>query len=312
MRTFLFGLGAWLCGLAVQAADFDYALKPRALAAGVYVIEGAVADFEPANGCNIINTGFIVTEAGVVVINTGPSKRYGEQQRAAIRRITPLPILRVLNLNLHPDYFFGNQAYADLGAYALPGTQRGQKAEGAAYENNMYRLCGDWMRDTVATPATRAVEAGHLQLGGRKLTLLHLSGHTPDDLVLLDETSGVLFAGGLAFHARVPTTPHADLPVWLQSLDQLAALPFRIVVPSHGPVAASEAPITQTRSYLRWLDATLRDAATRGLDINEVLATPIPEPYRSFAVLPTEFMRNVTHLYPRYEQKALGDPLSRD
>ena len=64
-----------LCGAQpVLAQGLDYKLSARALADGVYVVEGANADFAPANGCNIINTGFVVSGAGVLVINTGPSK----------------------------------------------------------------------------------------------------------------------------------------------------------------------------------------------------------------------------------------------
>ena len=58
------------------------------MAPGVWVVEGANADFSPANGCNIINTAFVGTGAGVVVINTGPSRLYGEQLRALIARTT--------------------------------------------------------------------------------------------------------------------------------------------------------------------------------------------------------------------------------
>jgi len=97
-----------------DAATLDYRLAARALAPGVYVVEGANADFTRANGCNIINTGFIVGRDGVLVVNTGPSRRYGEQLRALIARTTPLPVTQVLHLNLHPDYFLGNQAFADV------------------------------------------------------------------------------------------------------------------------------------------------------------------------------------------------------
>lgn len=72
-------------------ATLDYRLQARALAAGVYVVEGANADFSRANGCNIIDTGFIVGSRGVLVVNTGPSRRYGEQLRALIARTTTLP-----------------------------------------------------------------------------------------------------------------------------------------------------------------------------------------------------------------------------
>lgn len=287
----------------VWGAEFDYRLSPRELAPGVYVIEGAVEDFAPRNGCNIINTGFVVTDAGVVVINTGPSLRYGQQQRAAIGRVTAQPVVRVLNLNLHPDYFFGNQAYADVVTAALAGSIAGMRREGAAYADNLYRLCGDWLKGTAPKPAAAAVGTGVLRVGSRELELLRLAGHTDDDLVVLDRSSGVMFAGGLVFLQRVPTTPHARIPEWLAALDKLERLPFRSLVPSHGPIAADGRGIAQTRAYLRWLDRSFDDAARRGLEMTEVLALPVPPEFRAMAAFETEFGRNVVHLYPRYEER---------
>ena len=40
------------------------------IAPDTYVFEGAVEHFTLKNGGNILNTGFIVTEAGVIVIQT--------------------------------------------------------------------------------------------------------------------------------------------------------------------------------------------------------------------------------------------------
>lgn len=288
---------------AAHAAGLDYQLKPRQLGPGVYVIEGAVEDFAPSNGCNIINTGFIVTDAGVVVINTGPSRLYGEQQRAAIARITDRPVVRVLNLNLHPDYFFGNQAYADVPVQALPGSIQGMTAEGGAYADNLYRLCGDWMSGTESTPARQAIAPGTLTVGGRILELIRYEGHTGDDLVVVDRASGVMFAGGLAFYNRVPTTPHARIGAWLRSLDVLEEQRFRILVPSHGPVSEGARAIVQTRDYLRWLDRTLSEAAESGMDMNELLQQPLPERFQKFGAVESEYLRNVTHLYPGYEQR---------
>lgn len=133
-----------------DAATLDYRLQARELAAGVYVVEGAHADFMVANGCNIINTGFIATGSGVIVINTGPSRRYGEQLRALIGRTTREPILEVIHLNLHPDYFLGNQAFADVPRRATGLTRAGMQREAKAYEDNLYRVCGDWMKGTEA------------------------------------------------------------------------------------------------------------------------------------------------------------------
>lgn len=291
-----------------DAATLDYRLAARALAPGVYVVEGANADFTRANGCNIINTGFIVGRDGVLVVNTGPSRRYGEQLRALIARTTPLPVTQVLHLNLHPDYFLGNQAFADVPRAATAATLEGMRAEARAYEDNLYRACGDWMKGTEALLPDRGVAAGPLVLAGRRLELRELRGHTASDLVLLDVESGVLFTGGLVFVQRVPTTPHAELAAWRASLDALEREPIRTLVPSHGPVAVDARGIGQTRRYLQWLDRSFAAAAERGLELHELLAQPVPEEFRGWAAFDTEYPRNVARLYPRYEARALRAP----
>jgi quinoprotein relay system zinc metallohydrolase 1 len=295
------------CAQPAWAQSLDYKLNARALADNVYVVAGANADFAPANGCNIINTGFIVTGAGVLVINTGPSKLYGEQLRALISRTTREPVVQVLHLNLHPDYFLGNQAFADVPRRATAATRAGMQREAKSYEDNLYRLCGDWMKDTQALLPQQDITPGPLRLGTREFELRELAGHTASDLLLIDKASGVVFAGGLIFHQRLPTTPHAEPKRWLASLDALTPLVAdRTVVPSHGPVHRGDAGLTQTRDYLRWLDQSFARWASEGADVNDVLRAPMPQPFRAWAAYPAEYVRNVAHLWPRYEKEALS------
>jgi quinoprotein relay system zinc metallohydrolase 1 len=296
-------------------ATLDYKLQARLLAPGVWVVEGANADFEPGNGCNIINTGFIATGAGVLVINTGPSLQYGQQLRALIERTAGEPVKQVIHLNLHPDYFLGNQAFADVPRLATPVTRAGMAREAKAYEDNLYRLCGDWMKGTQALLPDADVAPGVLRMGGREIELREYQGHTDSDLVLVDRASGVVFAGGLVFVQRIPTTPHARLQ-WQQSLRALqAALPaqpaaqsapgLKALVPSHGPVRADAQGVAMTQRYLDWLEGTLQRAAAQGLEMTELLRSPLPEEFQGWAARATEYTRNVVHLYPRYEQEAL-------
>jgi len=290
---------------AAHLATLNYGLKARALADGVYVVEGANDDFSPANGCNIINTGFITTGAGVLVINTGPSKRYGEQLRALIARTTAEPVVQVVHLNLHPDYFLGNQAFADVPMAATATTRAGMLREARAYEDNLYRLCGDWMKGTEARQPTQTLGPGPLRIGKREFDLREYSGHTDSDLVLLDKTSGVLFAGGLVFADRVPTTPHAQPAAWLRALDLLAPMAQATVVPSHGPVHERHRGLLQTRAYQQWLDSSFSRWAGEGWEANEVLRATPPAAFARWAAWPAEYTRNVAHLYPRYERAAL-------
>jgi glyoxylase-like metal-dependent hydrolase (beta-lactamase superfamily II) len=89
-------------------------------------------------------------------------------------------------------------------------------------------------------------------VGGNHLQLLALTGHTGADLAILDQKTGVLFAGDLVFYQRALTTPNSPgLAVWLADLDTLQALPWTLIVPGHGPVATMRSP--SSRCATTWL-----------------------------------------------------------
>ena len=137
----------------------------------------------------------------------------------------------------------------------------------------------------------------------RRLRLLELSGHSGADLAILDESSGVLFAGDLLFYQRALTTPGTPgLDTWLADLDQLQQLPWQQIVPGHGPLTRDAAPFVQMRDYLGWLDDVMRSGAERGAEMNELIRTPIPERFAGISLSRYELIRSVSHLYPRYEQ----------
>jgi len=304
-RLFTALLGALFS--AAAAADFDYRLEAQQIAPGVYVVEGDTEHFTFENGGNIVNIGFIVSDDGVLVIDTGPSRLYGEQLRALIEQTTDQPIVRVINSHHHPDHFFGNQAFADLPIAALPETIAAMQAEAGGFADNLYRIVGNAMFGTEVIMPTQTLAPGEISLGQRRIELLALSGHTAADLVVLDHSSGVLFASDMVYYQRAATTPHADPAQWLQSLDRLEGLQFDILVPGHGPVSDAAA-IAQTRDYLQWLTAHLAAAAARGADMAELVFSPLPERFADLGAMPAEYMRSVAHLYPRYEERHLPEP----
>lgn len=287
-------------------AALDYMLKPRKVGPDTYVFVGLAEDFSRANGGNIVNTGFIVTADGVVVIDTGSSRLYGEQMRRAIAGVTDKPIRQVLITHHHPDHFFGNQGFRDLPIAALPGSIGGMKEEGGAFADNLYRMAGDWMRETEPLAATQQARPGRSTIGGHDIELVALKGHTQADLVVIDHTSGVLFAGDLVFWRRAATTPHASIADWLGSLDRLQALQWKSIVPGHGEPHGDARGIEQTRRYLVWLDAVLRKAAAEGRDMTDLLQMKLPEDIAGIPLVREEFERSIAHLYPGFEQGILA------
>ncbi|WP_286238467.1 quinoprotein relay system zinc metallohydrolase 1 [Neptuniibacter halophilus] len=291
--------------LTAVAAPLQYEMDAREVVPGTWVLQGKTEDFTRRNGGNIVNTGFIITTDGVLVIDTGPSLKYGQAMRRFIESKTDQPIRYVFNTHHHPDHFLGNQAFADSRIVALKGTGEQIAAQGDGLAENMYRMIGDWMRSTEVELPQEQIEPGVLEVGGHRLRLLAFRGHTGADLVLLDETSGVLFASDMVFYQRALTTPHTPgLQVWLTELDQLSEIEFRYLVPGHGPVVQDQQAYRQMRDYLRWLDQILTESAEQGLSMTEVIRLPIPEEFASVALSRMEFIRTVAHLYAKYEEKA--------
>ena len=287
-------------------AAFEYQLQPRELAAGVWLLQGSTDNFAAENGGNVVNTGFIQTSSGVLVIDSGPSLRYGQQQRRLIEELTGQKVIQLLLTHHHPDHVLGNQAYRDVPIVALAGTRDLLAEQGDGMAENMYRILGDWMRGSEVVLPSEIVEAGEIELGDRRFQLLALSGHSGADLAILDQRSGVLFAGDLLFYQRALTTPNSPgLAQWQQDLKTLQALAWKQLVPGHGPASQEAEVFVQMDDYLGWLDQLLRHGAEQGADMNELIHSPIPARFADISLTQYELIRSVSHLYPQYERAAM-------
>lgn len=178
-------------------------------------------------------------------------------------------------------------------------------AEGDGFAKNLYGLLGDWMRGTEATAPAVILGDAPERFGRHRFTPIALGGHTSADMALLDERTGLLFVGDLAFLDRALTTPHANIERWRSALGDIQRTKSKLVVQGHGPIEPGKRAVDQTRDYIDWLDMLLTDAARDGLDETEAMALPIPDRFRSIALTREELRRSVAHLYRRYEEAAL-------
>ncbi len=301
MKSYLAVFLMLLCE-SLYSAPLQYNLTAHEIALNTWVVEGKREDFSRANGGNIVNTAFIVTGEGVVLLDTGPSLKYGRELRTLIGTITDQPIQYIFNTHHHPDHFLGNQTFHDRPIYALPKTGKLMAEHGSAFAENMYRLVGDWMRSTEVHLPDQPLTLERLDLGGHRLRFMSMTGHAGADLVVLDETTAVLFTADMVFYQRALTTPHTpDLKQWITELAHLEKLEFKWLVPGHGPVSEGTEAIVQMRDYLIWLDKRLRQAAEQGLTMNEVIQLPLDSRFVGLAVARKEYIRSVAHLYERYE-----------
>ncbi|MEV0217337.1 MBL fold metallo-hydrolase [Micromonospora sp. NPDC050695] len=82
----------------------------------------------------------------------------------------------------------------------------------------------------------RTIDDGdRINLGGHVLTVLHLPGHTPGSIALLEERSGTLYSGDIVYDgALIDDLPNSDVAAYRRSLEFLADLDVSVVHPGHG------------------------------------------------------------------------------
>lgn len=282
-------------------------LSPRQVAPQVYVVRGAAAEPGAANDGAVVNTAFIVGPRGVVVIDSGPHRRYGEALFAAIRRATRLPVRLLINTHPHPENVLGNVAFARRGVPILAAARTRELMQlrcPVCVKSFSARLGVGRMRGTEIVLADRTVsEPQIIEVAGLRLRLLPFAGaHSDSDLAVLEETTGVLFAGGLLNVGEIPSLREARVTGWLDALDALRSLPFSQVVPGHGP-ATGAAGIDALAEYLRTLMERARAALDSGVDRSIAAADGAALPqFGHWAMYGKRHALNYQHVLSELEQ----------
>lgn len=273
---------------------------------GLFVHMGAVADVTTENAGDVSNSGFIIGERGVAVIDSGGSRKVGEELYRAIRSQTELPILYVILTHMHPDHVLGASVFAEAGATvvghsALP---RALADRAQSYLANFELLIGaQALMGTLPVLPDETVAAPRiLDLGGREIRLHPWpNAHTGTDLTIGDTTSGILFAGDLLFHRHAPALDGSGLG-WQRVLTQMQSLPYTQVVPGHGgPVLPWPAAAVPLQRYLEVLITETRTAISRGDTLGEAAKTLAMGEKENWELFDLFNARNATVAYTELE-----------
>ena len=214
------------------------------------------------------NVGVLVTPAGVAVVDTMMMVRQGDAIRAAIRELTQLPIVAVLNTHYHFDHTHGNPAFPI-------GTRVVSTARTLAH---LHERDADYWKDHPAVDLlpndTVDGQTKEISLGGKTIRADHLGrGHTDGDMVVLFVEERVLHTGDLFFNGHFPNIDleaGGSVREWSATLDKVLALPFDRVIPGHGPPATRVA-LQRFRDFMSTLWTQTLLVRDRGGTVDEAV-----------------------------------------
>ncbi len=245
-------------------------VAPRQVSASAWIVQGLAAQGTPQNQNFISNAGFIVTPAGVVVIDALGSPVLATKLLAEIKKITPLPVTHVIVTHYHADHIYGLQVFKAAGARILAHHKGrdyvGSDVASARLESSRHELAPWIDASTQVLPADEWLEGPReLRLGGQRIQIKAMGpAHTPEDLAVYLPDEGVLFAGDLVFRGRIPFVGNADSGRWVKALSEMLSLQPQVVVPGHGPVSLQAvADMELTRAYLVYLRTSMGQAAKK-------------------------------------------------
>ncbi len=217
-------------------------------------------------GCN---PSFVVTSAGVVIIDTPqlPS------QAMAMRKVAERhgPIRYILNTEHHVDHIFGNYFFRDSGAtvvlhrkvfenfmkvqaeidpFAYAEKALEDDPEGRALFPQREAYYADLKKaDVVVSGDTSIV------VGDHTFNMLHTPGHTAGQMVVHVPEERVVFASDTVFSHVQTWLMVSDVDQWLAALDRIAELDVDKIVPGHGPIVPKSYLNVQRSVLMDWVTA---------------------------------------------------------
>ena len=244
------------------------------VAENVYVLHGMIGMPDKDNKGFMSNSSFIVSETGVVIIDTGGSHKYGEFLITKIRERTEKPVIAIINTHMHGDHWLGNaalrEAYPDAKIYAHENAiKRLKSGEARQWLDSFTQAIGKSVVGTKAVIPDMALKDGDtVKLAGRTYHIHHKGqAHTDNDIMIQSPGNKILFAGDILVYGSVVSGGRPEdfsAKGQLKAIDHALSLPIDIYIPGHGPTGGREIPET-TKRFLSTLYASIQRYYDEGL-----------------------------------------------
>jgi len=250
--------------------------KPIELVPDVWTAIGATAPPSYENSGHNNNYTFVITGAGVVVINSS-SYLLAEALHDEIRRVTDEPVVLVINENGQGHASLGNGYWKDQGVPILAHADTA-----TAIEKNGHGSLAQLRRTTkekaeksrVELPTETFTNERIIELGNKRIEVRWLGhSHSSGDIVVWLPDERLVISGDMAFHERLlPIFEETDTRLWLESWERFEALQALYVIPGHGHPTNMAQVRRYTRDYLLFLRGEVQKLLDGGEDLQAAYA----------------------------------------
>lgn len=266
------------------------------------------------------NSGIIVGDDGVMVIDAQATPVMARDVIDRVRKVTDKPITHVLLTHYHAVRVLGASAYNAKAILASDATrdlivERGKQDMDSEIGRfpRLFRAQESipgltW--PTITFPGELTV-----WLGKREVKIRHLGrGHTAGDVVAYVPDANVVFSGDLVEYHSACYCGDAHLKDWPQTLGKLAELGAQALVPGRGAALKSAAQVQDgiklTRAFLSDLYQSVAPVAQKGGSLKDAwhaARAAMDTKYASFAIYEHCMPFNVSRAYD--EAKGIEHPV---
>jgi cyclase len=190
------------------------------------------------------NSGIILTQDGVVVIDTGQNPIISREIADAVKKLTSMPVRFVLDTEPHPDHTTGHFLFSPPAiVIAAAGAGASMRAREAEDPQRIQKMAA-------SSPAMKAAVEGYrfipphieyyqkmtLNVGERTFELIYMKGvHSEADTAVWMPKERVLFSASAVVVDQVNILrPFVTIPDILAAAKMMKALNPEHVIPGHG------------------------------------------------------------------------------
>jgi linear primary-alkylsulfatase len=310
-------------------------------------VEKVTDDVYMAIGYDLGNIIMIITDDGLVIIDSSDSQDIAAHIMKDFRKITKKPVKYFIFTHFHPDHTNGGRSVVEDGTEVIATkeflywidyqnnflgqhhkrartNQSGNAAPDYAFKmpiKSPVQIDRDKKPDVVMPTITFNGEY-EFSLGGKKFVCIHAKGETEDQLIVWMPDEKILFPGDNYYHSfpnlSTPMLESRPVQGWISSLQVMIDLEPEIMVPQHSwPVIGAKdinEHLTNYRNAVKYVhDETVR-CINEGKSVDEaVLEVRLPDHLAELPYLKENYGRvdwSVRGIYHGYKGWYSGDGTS--